>query len=116
MAESKSDTAKNTTSHPDDMTDRDYQALKARVEQLETELSRSARGALPLTDVPEHSAGVGVDSFAQSWSLYDQELARRGEHPHQNGEHADWLAHPDKVQQHRTYGAVRDDDPRLTRS
>ena len=70
---------------------------------LRTELA-TARASLPQTLIPEHSGGFGVDSLASTWSQYDQELARSGEHPFANGESADWLEHPDDVE---TEGNVR---------
>jgi hypothetical protein len=61
----------------------DYLALKAQVDALQ-------RPAGSVSTLPEHGAGVG-GTIASTWSAYDQALAVRGEHPHQRGEHADWL-------------------------
>jgi hypothetical protein len=61
---------------------RQQQKHDAEIDQLRGQLT-AARAALPATLVPEHGGGIGVDTIADTWSLYDQELARHGVHPDQ---------------------------------
>lgn len=83
------------------------QALARQAEQHRHEMDllrgqlATARAALPATLIPEHAGGVGVDAIAETWSQYDQDLARRGEHPHQHDQSADWLARPEDVEETR---------------
>jgi hypothetical protein len=79
---------------------RQAKAHDAEMSQIRGQLT-AARAALPATLIPGNAGGVGVDSVAETWSQYDQELANRGEHPHQHGKSADWLARPEDVDEHR---------------
>jgi hypothetical protein len=49
--------------------------ISARLKAVEAQLA-AARAALPLTVTPLHGAGPG-DEVAETWSLADQEAAKR---------------------------------------
>lgn len=72
----------------------ELEALRAEIEALKA-ADRTRRSGLA-TDrlTPANSGGV-FHSVAESWSQFDQELADAGQHPHQTGEHADWIRNPD---------------------
>jgi hypothetical protein len=76
------------------------QALEQQQQRHDEEIGKIreqlavARAQLPATLIPGNSGGVGADTVNETWSQYDQELANRGEHPHQHGKSADWLALP----------------------
>jgi hypothetical protein len=55
--------------------------LQQRITNLEFQIAQARAGA-PLGTLPWHSAGI-EDEVAETWSLYDQELANSGEHPDQ---------------------------------
>jgi hypothetical protein len=88
------------------------QALARQAESHQREMDAlrgqlaNVRASMPATVIPEHAGGVGVDTIAETWSQYDQSLAQRGEHPHQHGESADWLARPEDVDETRIGNAV----------
>lgn len=75
------------------------------MDQLRGQLA-TARAALPASLVPEHAGGVGVDTVAETWSEYDRQLAIAGQHPHQLGKSADWLARPEDVDEQRHGNSV----------
>lgn len=59
----------------DDMPKHDHdEKLEERVRTLEASL-KAARGAVPLSLIPENGAGEG-DEVAETWSLFEQEAAR----------------------------------------
>lgn len=55
-----------------------------RIADLELQLA-STRAGLPLGTIPDHGGGVGQE-IEDTWSQYDQELARSGNHPFQEPE------------------------------
>lgn len=75
------------------------------MDQLRGQLA-TARASLPASLVPEHAGGVGVDTVAETWSDYDRALAAAGQHPHQHGKSADWLARPEDVDEQRFGNAI----------
>lgn len=52
--------------------------LAERDAKAEARVAR-ARASVPQAQVPEHGGGPGVDQHQRSWSLAEQEAARRGE-------------------------------------
>jgi hypothetical protein len=63
------------------------QALQRQAVEHDAEMNEirgqlaTARAALPATLIPMNAGGVGVDTIADTWSQYDQDLANRGQHP-----------------------------------
>lgn len=53
---------------------------KAHQEQMQTLRESLAGGGSVVTAVPGNSGGPGTD-VQETWSLYDQQLAAKGEHP-----------------------------------
>lgn len=59
---------------------RDMDDLRAQHVAEMDALRKALAGALPTSTVPEHAGGIGTE-VAQTWSLWDQTLAKLGKHP-----------------------------------
>lgn len=62
-------------------------STEQRIADLEAQLA-AAQTAPPLGTIAEHGAGPGTE-VAETWSMYDQELAAAGIHPDQGPEPKD---------------------------
>jgi hypothetical protein len=55
--------------------------IAAAVQKALADERERVGASAPLSVVPNHGGGIGVDAHEGTWSLYDQELASAGEHP-----------------------------------
>ena len=62
----------------DDTPDSEVQRLRDDVARLEASLLASQAGRVQTT-VPEHGGGPGTE-ISETWSQYEQDLSRQGEH------------------------------------
>lgn len=55
--------------------------IAAAVQKALADERERVGASAPLSSVPNHGGGIGVDAHEGTWSLWDQEQANAGEHP-----------------------------------